>query len=303
MLPIREYISHPRLLGIALAKRCWRVLPERLYLRLLYFMYMGRRLHLENPVTFNEKLQWLKLHDRQERYIPLVDKLAVKSYVEQTIGKEYVIPTLAVWERVSDIDFSVLPDTFVLKTTHGGGGCGVAICRDKERFDRKAACDKLQRAMDDCLYPVFREWPYRFVPKRIIAESYLVDESNSELKDYKFFCFNGKPRFLKVDFNRFVEHHANYYDLDWQLLQFGEYDLPPLRNVILKRPERFDEMVALAERLSAGIPFVRVDLYNISGKIYFGEMTFYPASGLGPFTPDEYDKKLGDMLVLPEKKS
>lgn len=273
----------------------WR--HDKSYLSIVYYLKMGNRLHWKNPVTFNEKLQWLKLYDRNPDYTRLVDKAAVKDYVADKIGEEYVIRTIGLYDTLEEIDFDRLPDKFVLKTTHGGGGGGVVVCKDKSRFDIEDARKKLKRSLDSDIYTFYREWPYKDVPKKIIAEEY-VESEDGDLRDYKFFCFNGEPKFLKVDFGRFIEHHANYYDLEWNLLPFEETDAPRNPEHEEIKPDNFGQMIEFARKLSQGHKFLRVDLYNVNGKIYFGELTFYPASGLGTFNPQEWDWKLGDMLQL-----
>lgn len=278
-----------------------RWLPDATYLKLLYRFKMGHRLNLKNPQTFTEKIQWLKLYNRQPEYTKMVDKYAVKEYVAKKIGEEYIIPTLGVWDKPEDIDWDSLPNQFVLKTTHGGGGGGVVICKDKTTFDKASAIAKLKESMDSDIYSGLREWPYKNVPKRIIVEKFMAPEKSptpNDLPDYKFFCFNGKVRFFKVDFGRFVEHHANYYDTDGNLLPFGEKSFEPDPNYIIKLPNNLKDMIALAERLSKNEPFLRVDFYNVNGKIFFGELTFYPASGLGKWTTEEADKEIGMFLKL-----
>lgn len=278
---------------------------DALYLKVLFFFEMrGKILHLKNPKSFNEKLQWLKIYDYKPEYTKLVDKLAVKNYVESRVGDEYIIPTLAVWDSVYDIDWDSLPNQFVLKTTHGGGGCGVIVCSDKTKFDKIKAKNKLKKSMRTNAGQTYREKPYLSVPRKIIAEKYIADQviSNSEnsadLRDYKFFCFNGKVKFFKIDFGRFVEHHANYYSPNGDLLPFGEVSCKPDPNHVENMPSNLSEMIRLAETLSANYKFLRVDLYNVNGKIYFGELTFYPAAGMGAFIPEEWDEKLGNMLAL-----
>lgn len=278
---------------------------DALYLKVLFFFEMrGKILHLKNPKSFNEKLQWLKIYDYKPEYTKLVDKLAVKNYVESRVGDEYIIPTLAVWDSVEDIDWDSLPNQFVLKTTHGGGGCGVIVCSDKTKFDKIKAKNKLKKSMRTNAGQTYREKPYLNVPRKIIAEKYIADQviSNSEnsadLRDYKFFCFNGKVKFFKIDFGRFVEHHANYYSPKGDLLPFGEVACQPDINHVENMPNNLSEMIRLAETLSANYKFLRVDLYNVNGKIFFGELTFYPAAGMGTFIPEEWDEKLGNMLAL-----
>lgn len=280
-------------------------LPDTLYLKLVYRFKIGHRLNLKKPKTFTEKIQWLKLYNRRPEYTTMVDKYAVKQYVAALIGADHIIPTLGVWNKVEDIDWDSLPDQFVLKTTHGGGGGGVVICKDKSSFDRKLAIDKLKLSLASDIYLNLREWPYKNVPKRIIAEKFIAPGGSSattDLPDYKFFCFNGKVKFFKVDFGRFMDHHANYYSPAGVLQEFGEKEYLPNSNYPIVLPDNLNEMVSLAERLSQNELFLRVDFYSVNGKIYFGELTFYPASGLGKFTPEEWDERLGDLIVLPTVK-
>ncbi len=279
----------------------FRWLPDATYLKLLYRFKMGHRLDLKNPQTFTEKLQWLKLYNRKPEYTKMVDKYAVKEYVANIIGEEYIIPTLGVWDKHENIDWDSLPNQFVLKTTHGGGGGGVVICKDKTIFDKASAIAKLKESMASDIYSGLREWPYKDVPRRIIAEKFLAPEKSpapNDLPDYKFFCFNGKVKFFKVDFGRFVEHHANYYSPEGELLEFGEQGLEPDPNYPIELPNNLKEMISLAEKLSANESFLRVDLFNVNGNIYFGELTFYPASGMLPWTTEEADMKIGKYLKL-----
>lgn len=296
---IKRILMNPRRIFAGLLYRTARIWPDKLYLQLLYFFETGKRLDLNKPKSFNEKLQWLKLYNRRPEYTMMVDKYAVKQYVADRIGEEYIIPSLGVWNRVEDIDWDVLPNQFVLKTTHGGGGGGVTVCRDKTTFKRLDACKKLQVSMDGNIYVSQREWPYKNVEKRIIAEQFMVDESGAELKDYKFFCFNGRVECFKVDFDRFISHKANYYDRNAKLLPFWEVVCPADHSKVFDKPKNFDKMLELAEVLAKDIPFVRIDFYNINGKIYFGEITFFPAAGMGKFEPEEWDEKLGNMIKLP----
>lgn len=300
MNKVIKAIRHPRLILAFLLAHFGGWLSDERYLRWMFRLRLKKRLDLANPQTFNEKLQWLKLYDRNPRYIRMVDKAAVKAYIAETIGEQYLIPTLGVYDSVDEIDFDALPNQFVLKCTHDSGG--VVICTDKSTFDREAALKKFRKLIKRRYYWQSREWPYKHIPQRIIAEQYMIDESGYELKDYKFFCFNGEAKVLKVDFDRFTEHRANYLDCEGNLLPFGEVVCPPDFNKRLTLPPRFDKMISIAERLSQKIPFVRVDLYNINGSIYFGEITFYPASGWGPFTPDSWDYRLGEWITLPSTK-
>lgn len=293
-----RHITFSRLLAAFLARYCtW--LPEDTFLKWRYRLLMKQTLHLDNPQTFTEKIQWLKLHDRKPIYTKMADKYEVKEYVAKRIGELYVIPTLGVWERFDDIDFSQLPAQFVLKSTNGGGGTGVVICKDKKRFDVASAKRQLTKSMNVSADVRQGEWVYKGINPRIIAEKLISDEQTGELKDYKFFCFNGKVRFFKIDFNRFVEHHANYYDVTGKLMPFWETICPPSPNTKIELPSNLASMVELAEKLSEGHIFLRVDLYNVNGAIYFGETTFYPNSGFGEFVPECWNFKIGEMLNLP----
>ena len=299
MIKLFNYYRHKFYLFVLRHLFYW--LPDTTYLKLLYRFKMGHRLNLRNPKTFTEKLQWLKLYNRKPEYTKMVDKYAVKDYVSGVIGPEYIIPTIGVWNKPEEIDWDSLPNQFVLKTTHGGGGGGVVICKDKETFNNDEAIVKLNHSLKADIYRGFREWPYKNVPKRIIAERFMTSEQSGDtesLLDYKFFCFNGKVKFYKVDFGRFVEHHANYYSPEGNLLPFGEQGLEPDFNYPIKLPSNLDEMISIAERISQGEPFLRVDLYNINGKIYFGEITFFPGSGLLPWTHKETDVEIGQYLEI-----
>lgn len=297
-----DYILHNRAQFMdSCVKNLGFMIPDKLYLSLRYRCIMGSWINWKNPHTFTEKLQWLKLYNRKPEYTTMVDKYAVKEYVANLIGEEYIIPTLGVWDKPEDIDWDSLPNQFVLKTTHGGGGGGVVICKDKTTFDKASAIAKLKESMASDIYSGLREWPYKNVPKRIIAEKFMAPEKSpapKDLLDFKFFCFNGKVKFFKVDFGRFVEHHANYYSPEGELLEFGEQGLEPDPNYPIELPNNLKDMISLAEKLSANEPFLRVDLFNVNGRIFFGELTFYPASGMIPWTTEEADMKIGKYLKL-----
>lgn len=276
------------------------LISDKAYLKYMYRAHLGKKLDLKNPKTFNEKLQWLKLYNRNPRYVDLVDKYEVKRIVAEEIGEEHIIPTLGVWERFEDIDFDTLPNQFVLKCTHDSGS--VVICRDKSTFDMEKAREKLARKLKSNLFWHGREWPYKNVKPRILAEKYMEDKSLGELRDYKFFCFGGKVKCFKIDYDRFLEHRANYYRPDCGLLRFGEAVCPPDFERKISFPDSLEKMVELAEKLSCGQPFLRVDFYDVNGQLYFGELTFFPASGFGPFVPEEWDLTLGEWIDLPESK-
>ena len=280
--------------------KIFHYLPDSLYLRYVYWRVMGEPLHLKNPQTFNEKLQWLKLHDRNPLYTTLVDKYAVKKWVADKIGEQYIIPTLGVWNHFDEIDFDKLPNQFVLKATHDSGG--LVICRNKKTFDKQAAREKLEKSLKNNFYYMGREWPYKNVPPRIIAEKYMEDEEENSLVDYKFYVFNGEPKFLYV--SQGLENHAtariSFLKMDWTFAPFCRMDYKPL-DVLPKKPVNFKQMCHFVKILSKGTPFMRVDLYEICHHVYFSELTFYPCSGYTAFNPPQWDKKIGDWLKLPIK--
>lgn len=274
-------------------------LPDSLYLRLLYYGELGRWLNLSNPKRFTEKIQWLKLHDRRPEYTMMVDKYAVKDYVAAKIGAEFIIPTLGIWNSFDDIDFKSLPDKFVLKTTHGGGSGGVVICSDKSAFDMGKARTKLEESLRSDIYTNYREWPYKNVPRRIIAEQFIEVPFNKDLPDYKIFCFNGTPRYIQVIKDRNTDESIDFFDTEWNHQPF--YGLNP--NVHpsthdIPKPANLEDMLKIACHLAKNIDFVRVDLYQTTDKVYFGELTFYPASGMGVFNPDKWDLTLGEFINL-----
>lgn len=271
-------------------------LNDKSYISRLFKISFNTELNLDNPQTFNEKLQWLKLYDRKPIYTQMVDKYAAKDYVSSIIGEQYIIPTLGVWDRVDDIDFEALPIQFVLKCTHDSHG--VVICRDKNKLNIEDAKKKLNKCLKQNYYLKFREWPYKNVKPRIIAEQYMEDSSTKQLRDYKFFCFNGVAKCYKVDFDRFVSHHANYFDLDGKLLKIGEEVCPPNFEKDVKTSDNLRLMKELAEKLTSEVPFLRADFYDVDGKVYFGELTFYPASGFGKFIYEGNDELFGSWLKL-----
>ena len=254
-------------------------------------------LDLENPKTFNEKIQWLKLYDSTPLKTRLADKYLVRDWVKEKIGEEYLIPLLGVWDKFDDIDFDKLPDRFVLKCNHG---CAYnIIVKDKSKFNKKEARKKINKWMkENFAYKTGLELHYADIPRKIIAEED-IEDSNKELNDYKIMCFNGKPQYIWIDQGRFSNRTENIYNKKWELQPFlltypnSKEQVPP--------PKNLDKMFKFAKILSEGFSFVRVDFYNIDGKIYFGEMTFTSASGTEKFIPSEYNRILGDMLELPYK--
>ena len=264
-----------------------------------YKIKTGKELNLNSPKTFTEKLQWLKLYDRRPEYTVMVDKYLVKNYVSERIGEKYIIPVYGVWDRFDDIDFSTLPDKFVLKCTHDSGS--YAICKNKADFNFEAAKKLLKKRLKRQYFVCSREWPYKNVKPRIIAEAYMEDSKYKELRDYKFFTFGGEPKALYIVQGRGKGETtvADFFDMDFNHLPItfdhNMAEVPPVK------PECFEEMKRLAAILSKGTPQLRVDFYEVDGKVYFGEMTFFHCSGFGSFNPDYWDKTFGDWIVLPQK--
>lgn len=275
----------------------YRNMSDADYLQRMYKAAVGKNLDLENPKTFNEKLQWLKLYDRKPAYTAMVDKYAVKAYVTEQIGEKYIIPTLGVWDRFEDIAFESLPDQFVLKCTHDSGG--LVICKDKSKLDRKAAKRKIQKSLKTNYYWHSREWPYKNVKPRIIAEKYMVDDSGTELRDYKVLCFGGEPKLIQYHQGRFGYHTQDFYDPQWKRVEMTQG--LPLAQVEAETPPFLEEMLLLSRKLAADIPHIRVDWYYAQNQLYFGELTFFDASGFDEFQPDERNEILGSWITLPEK--
>ena len=277
---------------------------DAFYLRIYYWLAMRKKLPLDNPQTFNEKLQWLKLYDRKPEYTRLVDKVAVKDYVAQLIGQEYVIPTLGVWDNAREIEWDKLPDQFVLKTNHDSGNNGVVVVKDGATLK----CDKkrqqqiirrLNKSLRKNSYLEGREWPYKNVLRKVFVEQYMEDKQYGELRDYKFFCFNGEVKILLIAAGRESGTTGmNYYDSDFKLLDLHQGH-PHISGEITK-PDTFDEMKKIASKLSKGLPEIRVDLYEVDGKVYFGELTFFDSGGIGAFHPEMWDRIFGDWITLPE---
>ena len=274
-----------------------RYMPDRIFLKMRYKLCVHKRLNLNNPIEFNEKIQWLKLYDRNPLYTTIVDKYEAKKYITSIIGEEYVIPTLGVWNNFENIDFDMLPNQFVLKCTHDSGG--LIICKDKRSFDVDYAKEKINSSLINNFYYLGREWPYKDVKPRIIAEKYLQEENEEGLIDYKVHCFNGEPKLILVCKNRFhqSEFQESFFDTKWSQLELSRPGIKKC-SPIPRRPVLLNDMLSVASVLSSGIPFMRVDFYEVENHLYFGELTLYPASGLLPFEPDRYDKILGDWIDL-----
>ena len=280
-----------------ISKKALRFLPDETYLKLRYLVTFHKPLNLSNPKTYNEKLQWMKLYDRNPLYNQLVDKYAVRKFVAERIGEEHLIPCLGIWDSFDEIDFEQLPNQCVIKCTHDSGS--VYICRDKSKLDRKRLKERFNKALEDNQYWGGREWAYKDVKGRVIVEQFMVDDSGTGLRDYKFFCFGGKVKSMFIATDRGVEGQEvkfDFFDENFKHLPFkhGHENA----KVIPLKPECFEEMITLAEKLSKGLRHVRVDLYNVNGKIYFGEMTFYHHCGFVPFEPKEWDWIFGNWIEM-----
>ena len=297
---IIKAIKHPEwVLGLFMRHTpIGRCMNDQLFIKWEFFSGMRKFPNLRNPVTFNEKLQWLKLNDIHPEYARIVDKAEAKEYVREVLGEgaeQYLIPTLGVWNTFDKIDFNLLPNQFVLKTTHDSGG--VAIVKDKTTMNLGKVRAKIEHSLNNNFFYEHREYPYKGIKPRIIAEKFMVDESGTELKDYKFFCFDGEPKMLFVATDRPFDTRFDFFDMDWNHLPFKQGH--PLATKEIKKPAGFEKMKEIARKLSKGFPHVRVDLYDINGQIYFGELTFFHFSGNVPFEPKEWDYKIGEWLHLP----
>ena len=303
---IINYIAHPR--------KCVRYIEDRMlhssygkkmkdekYLKKMFKLKMGYELNLDNPKTYNEKLQWLKLNYKNPDTIKMVDKFLSKQFVADRIGEEYVVPLYGVWDRFDDIDFDVLPHQFVLKTTHDCGG--VVVCKNKNCFNKKKAKRFLLKHLKREYFYHCREWQYKFVKPRIIAEKYMKDskdQAEEGLTDYKFFCFNGDPKAMFIATDRAkadAETKFDFFDMEFNHLPFTNGH--PNSDKPIGKPEQFDLMIELSRKLSKDLPHVRVDFYESDGKIYFGELTFFHWGGFVPFEPKEWDDKFGEWIELP----
>lgn len=274
-----------------------KLLPDELFIKIKYFYHFKKMPNLKHPSTFNEKIQWLKLHDRKNIYSKMVDKHEAKQIIASIVGEEYVIPSYGVWDKFDDIDFDLLPDCFVLKTTHDCGG--VIICRDKNTFDKNEARKFLNKHLKFQYFYEGREWPYKNVPPRIIAEAYMENSSTKDLKDYKFFTFDGKAKVLFIASERQNENEEtkfDFYDMEFNHLPIKNGH--PNSEKEFEIPENFSLMKELAEKLSKDIPHLRVDFYEVNGKVYVGELTFSHYSGFVPFDPPKWDMIFGDWIDL-----
>lgn len=276
-----------------------KFLPPDIYMKYYHEYYLGKKLNLDDPKEFNEKISWLKVFYHNPVLTQLVDKYAVREYVRETIGEKYLNTLLGVYNKASEVDFDTLPDQFVIKGTHGFHFN--LIVPDKAKLNRKKAMWLMNKWLrKNQYYRGGLEWAYKNVPPRLIAEKYLSEMGKDVINDYKFFCFNGQPKFLQVDIDRGTNDYRVFYDLEWNKLEFTKGDCPMYPDEV-EKPSNFDEMVDVATKLAGSFPFVRVDLYSISGKTLFGEMTFYPADARKDFHPDRYNEIMGSYIQLPPK--
>ena len=300
MNKILFFIRNPRNIGLGLLNHFGRFLSDKTYVSCQYYLCMGKRLNLKKPVTYNEKLNWIKLYNHNPLYTILVDKYEVKKWIKEKIGEEYVIPTIGIWNKAEEIDWDNLPNQFVLKTTHGGGGDGVIVCKDKTKADKAKIMKIISKSLKTNPYIRSREWPYKNVIPRIIAEQYMEDAKTHELRDYKFFAFNGevKAMFIASDRQKKGEDvKFDYFDADFNHLDLIQHH--PMSGKKIEKPATFDKMKELASILSRGIPEVRCDFYEVNEKVYFGEMTFVHHGGITPFHPEAFDYEWGTWIHLP----
>ncbi|KLV03976.1 hypothetical protein ABT56_17265 [Photobacterium aquae] len=292
-----DNVCNPKVIRVifALARRGYfDFLSDEYYLKMIYFLWRREKINFKNPKTFSEKIQWLKVNHRDVNMGKLVDKYEVRKYIKNTIGEEYLVPLVGCYDNYSDIDFDQLPNKFVLKTTHGSSQN--LICKNKKQINHKLAKRNFDKWLTISLYRIFREWAYKYAKPKIICEHFLGDDENVPV-DYKFYCFNGKPKFIQVNVERYTDNHTEtYYDPEWNRMNFY-YGVNGIDGEIDK-PKNFETMLEIVSKLSSEHKFVRVDLYNLSGKIYFGELTFYPASGLEIMKPEELENVFGDYMGL-----
>lgn len=271
------------------------VLSEKKFVEMHSSYCLGYKVNLDNPQTFNEKLNWMKVYGRDPKYTIMADKYAAKKYVADIIGEQYVVPCLGVYKSFDEIDFSLLPNQFVLKPTHQSG---VVVCKDKSSLDIEAARKKLESDLKRNYYTIHREWVYKDIPPRIIADTYLDDHTGTELRDYKFWCFNGEPKVIYLT-NKGANVYENFYDMDFNPLHIDHGFARHQPEFAC--PNNFALMKELATKLSEGIPFVRIDFFDVDDKVYFGECTFYDWGGCHPFASYEEDLRIGEWLILPQR--
>lgn len=296
---IIKALTSPRYMGSVILHRFDRLIKnDALYLKMEYYFQTGRRLNLNNPKSYNEKLQWLKIHDRKPEYTQMVDKAGVKDYITKTMGEQYVIPTLGVWKHFDEIDFTTMPEKFVLKCTHDSGG--LVICKNKKTLDKVNAKKKIEKCLKKNYFYGTREWPYKDVEPRIIAEPLLEQANGEEICDYKVMCFNGKAKLIEFHMNRHSDHHTqDFYDVNWQKTEISQgKGYGGCSDIEVTKPSCLDEMLQLSETLTKDMAHCRVDWYVVNGHLYFGELTFFDGSGFDLFDRYEDDLLLGSWINL-----
>ena len=296
---LKKVIGNPRLIlaHFIMLPGVSSLFSDKLYIKLLYYLYIGRKLDLESPQSFNEKLNWEKLYYRHPLMPKLVDKYDAKAYVREKIGDEHVVPNYGVWNTPEEVDFDSLPNQFVLKCTHNSG-TGMYICRDKSKMDVEQVKEGLRRGLEERFYMRAREWAYKDAKPRIIADKFLDDHSGAEIQDYKFLCFDGVPRYVYQSVKG-KNIYENWYDMDFKPVDINNSF--PRKYPEFEKPKGFEKMKELAAKLSAGFPHVRIDFFDVDGHVYFAEFAFYNWAGIMPFKDYKMDLELGEYFTLPEK--
>ena len=286
----------------SISRNIARLLPDKIYLSIKFHDRLGYWMDWKNPQTYNEKLQWLKLYTRRPEYTIMVDKEKVTDWVAERIGEEYIIPTLGVWKKAEEVDFNSLPQKFVIKCNHNSG-TGMYICKDKSKMDEEIVHKGLKRGLRENYILQNREWPYKNVPRRILAEQYLEEPEKKAPEDYKVMCFDGKVKLIELHEGRFTDNHTQaFYDRDWNMTQITQGKYGKVATKTIARPSLLEEMIKLSEILAKDIPHVRVDWYIVNNHLFFGEMTFFDGSGFEPFDKFEDDQLLGSWITLPDHK-
>ena len=294
----KRFISDPYYrLRVMIKMGAYDSLSDEAFLRRIFPQYMGYPLNLDNPQTFSEKMQWMKLYDRKSIYTTIVDKYEAKKYLADRIDSKYIIPTLGVWDSFNEIDFDALPNQFVLKCTHDSGG--IVICKDKSKFDKEGARQIINKSLQRDFYLIAREWPYKNVRRRILAEEYIDELGNADLLDYKMYSFHGEPKLTVVCSERFSKGgtRMNYYDEDWNYINLSVLHYEPSKKTF-EKPPHYEEMRSLCKQLSKDFPFLRVDFYDVNDHLYIGELTLFPGAGFIKMEPMEFDYEMGEWLHL-----